>query len=207
MHPRRSRRYFFATRGRCDPDRGLAGGRPASAPVVANPVLGEVGVVGVGGPEHLADLRVVAAPRVDVLDEEGDRGPGGDALEDAGEDPDLVGLAPLGGVAAAPRGPPVEVGLDVGLREGEAGRAPVHHAPDRRPVALPERGHREVCSERVSGHANPVPLCSNASPTAIVRNVRSRHPAQPRPAPDDSIIRANALNWEWVPAALNIALR
>ena len=159
VHPNRSRRYFFAIGGRRHPDRGLAGRRPPAAPVVANPVLREVGVVGVGGPEHVADLRVVAAPRVDVLDEEGDRGAGGRALEHAREDPNRVGLAPLGRMAAPAGAAPVEVGLDVGLGEGEAGRTPVHHTPDRGAVALPERGHREVCSEGVSGHASPVPSC------------------------------------------------
>ena len=110
-----------------------------------------------GGAERVADLRVVAAPRVDVFDEEGDRSAGGGALEHAGEDPHLVGLAPLGGVAAPPGATPVEVGLDVGFGEGETRRAPVHHAPDRGAVAFPERGHREVGSEGVSGHASPVP--------------------------------------------------
>ena len=113
-----------------------------------------------GGPEHVADAGVVAGPRVGVLDEEGDRGPGGSALEHPGEDPHLVRLAPLGGVAA-PAGPaPVEVGLNVGLGEGEAGRAAVHHAPDRRAVALAERGHREMGPEGVAGHARPAPSLS-----------------------------------------------
>ena len=150
-------KVLLRDRPRRDPHRGLAGRGPAAAPIVPDPVLGEVGIVRVRGPEHVADAGVVAGPRVGVLDEERDRGSGGGALEHPGEYPDLVRLAPLGGVAAPAGAAPVEVGLNVGLGKGEAGRAPVHHAPDRRAVALAERGHREMGPEGVAGHARPAP--------------------------------------------------
>ena len=135
----------------------LASRGPAAAPIVSDPVLGEIGVVGVRGPEHVADAGVVTGPRVGVLDEERDRGAGGGAFEHPGEDPDLVRLAPLGGMAAPAGPPPVEVGLEVGFGERKTGRTTVHHTPDRRAVALAERGHREMGPEGIAGHASPVP--------------------------------------------------
>ena len=179
VHPRRSRRHFFATAPAATRDRGLAGRRPAAAPMVPDPVLGEIGVVGVGGPEHVADAGIVAGPRVGVLDEERDRGAGGGPLEHPGEDPHLVRLAPLGGMATPAGAAPVEIGLEVGFREGEPGRTAVHHAPDRRAVALAERGHREVGSEGVAGHERPAP--SFSCQRAIVRN--ARRPARRAPGP------------------------
>src|SRR5581483_9629466 len=50
-----------------DAARGLAGGRAAAAPIVANTVLGPIGVVGVARPELVLGLVVVLRARVDIL--------------------------------------------------------------------------------------------------------------------------------------------
>ena len=142
---------------RRDPERGLASRGPASAAVVANAVLGKIRVVGVGGAEDVPNRAVVPRPCVDVLDEERDRGPRAHAFEHPGQDPDLIRLAALRRMPALARPTAVELGLDVGFGEGEPGRTPVHHAADGGTVALPERRHREMLAEGVTGHGGPVP--------------------------------------------------
>src|SRR4051794_8898442 len=49
--------------------------------------------------------------------------------------------------------PPVEIFLNVFAGEGEAWRASVDHAPDRRSVTFPERSDGEHAPERITGHA------------------------------------------------------
>jgi hypothetical protein len=63
-----------------------------------------------GRAELLGDVAVVLAALVGVADQQRDRRAGGDALVHAGEDLDLVGLAPLRGVPRAPGGAALEVG-------------------------------------------------------------------------------------------------
>ena len=110
------------------------------------------------GAELVLDLAVVLGPRVDVLDLERDRRAGGHLLaarlvgEHAGEDAHLVGLLALGGVARLAGLPLVEIGLDVGDLELDAGRAAVDHAADRRPVAFAPGGDAEQMAEAVVRH-------------------------------------------------------
>ncbi len=107
------------------------------------------------GAEAVSDLRIVLGADVLVLDEKRDRGAGGEPLEHAGEDAHPVGLAALGGEARLAGTAAVEIGLDVGLGERDAGRAAVDHAADRRAVALAERGDAEEMAETVVRHRAP----------------------------------------------------
>src|SRR5690606_41419962 len=74
------------------------GGAPAAARI-ADAVLLPVGVIGMAGAELRGDLRVVPAALVGVADQQRDRCAGGDAIEHAVEDFDLVRLWPRLGVA------------------------------------------------------------------------------------------------------------
>src|SRR5437764_1332394 len=74
------------------PAGGLARRRAAAAAIVADAVLGPVGVVGVPRAEAVLDLAVILGALVLVLDQQADRRAGGQALEHAGEDLDPVGL-------------------------------------------------------------------------------------------------------------------
>ena len=126
--------------------------RAAAAARVAQAVLVVVGVVGVAGTERVEQVRVVLAALIGVADQERDRRPGRSALEDAGEDLDLVLLLALGDVARGARPAPVELGLDVGLGELHAGRTAIDDAADRRAVALAERRDAKQRAERASRH-------------------------------------------------------
>ena len=75
--------------------------------------------------------------------------------EYAGEDFHLVRLAPLGGEARLARPPLVEIGLDVGLGQRDAGWATVDHATDRGPVAFAEGRDPEKMAEGVERHGVP----------------------------------------------------
>lgn len=143
---------FFCHCAGGDAGGSFAGGASAAAPVVADAVFVPVGVVGVAGAELAGDCTVVFAALVGVADEEGDGGAGGCAFKHAGEDFHLVGFAALGNVAAGAGFAAVEVGLDVGFAEGEAGRAAVDDAADARAVAFAEGGNGEELSEGVACH-------------------------------------------------------
>src|SRR5262249_38303994 len=77
------------------PRRARARARRPPPPPVADPVLRVVRVVGVARPVLLLHLPVVARPHVLVRDLECDRGPESQAVEDAAQDPDGVGLLAL----------------------------------------------------------------------------------------------------------------
>jgi len=131
-----------ANRAGRDPHRGLARRLAAAAAIVAQPVLDVISVVGVAGPVLVLDGGIVLRALVDIVDYQPDRGPGGDLragrfiVEHARKDAHLSGScrcvreARLAGPAL------VEVGLDIGLGQRDAGRAAINHAADRRPVAL-----------------------------------------------------------------------
>ena len=110
------------------------------------------------GAELVLDVPVVLGARVDILDLERDRRAGGHLLsarlvgEDAGEDAHLVRLLALGGEARLAGLALVEIGLDVGDVELDAGRAAIDHAADRRPVAFAPGGDAEEMAETVVRH-------------------------------------------------------
>src|SRR5207247_5631950 len=145
---------LLGDRARGDADRGLAGGGPAAAAIVAQAVFLPIRVIGVPGPESVGESAVVLALLVLVSDEKADRRAGRPAFEHTGQNLDAVGLLALRHVAGAAGLPPVEVSLDVALGELEPGRAAVHDASVRGPVALAKRSHAIQQAERVAGHGN-----------------------------------------------------
>ena len=104
--------------------------------------------------ELVGDGTVVLAARVHVADQERDRGAGAAAFVHAGQDFDLIGLAPLRGVARAPGGAAREIGVEVVRRKRQPGRAAVDHAADRRAVGLAEGGDAKEPAKRVHARAS-----------------------------------------------------
>ncbi|EWS63767.1 hypothetical protein Y695_02996 [Hydrogenophaga sp. T4] len=76
------------------------------------------------GAEGLQDVAVVLAALVGVADQQGDRRAGGLALVHATEDFHRVGLVALGDEFRRAGAAAVQIGLDVGLGQGHAGRQP-----------------------------------------------------------------------------------
>ncbi|KAJ0158688.1 hypothetical protein CTA2_11079 [Colletotrichum tanaceti] len=121
-----------------DASDGLAGGGAAAAGRRLDAVLLEVGPVGVGGTgEHVhGRVAVVLGALVLILDEHADRGAKGDAELGAALDDDAVLFVSrcrngaLAGAAA------VQLGLDVGLGKGHAGRDAIDDDTDRFAVGL-----------------------------------------------------------------------
>ncbi len=145
-----------------DPGRGLARRLPTAAAIIPHAVLGEIGVVGVAGPEGRGDLGIVAAALVDVLDHQRDRRAGGHLAaelflgalvrEHAGEDLHRVRLLPLGDELALAGAALLQPLLDVGLGQRDLGRAAIDHAAQRRPVAFAPGRHAEQVAEGVVRH-------------------------------------------------------
>src|SRR5262249_15580903 len=93
------------------PDSLAIGGPPATA-IVADAELGLVGVVGVAGAIEVFEFAVVFGAGVLVAHQHPDRRTSGDALEDAGEDFDLVALFALRGDAALSGAAAIQIGLN-----------------------------------------------------------------------------------------------
>jgi hypothetical protein len=133
----------------------------AATAIIANAVFGVVGVIGVPRPVLVLDFGIVLGALVDIVDDERNRRPGRHLLtgrfidEHAGEDFHLVRLAPLRSEARLARPPFVEIGLDVGLSQRDAGRAAVDHTTDRDPVAFAEGRDPEKMAEGIERHGVP----------------------------------------------------
>src|SRR5882672_4440966 len=138
------------------------------------------------GAEEVFEVCVVLRPRVNAPNDQGDRGPGRDALEDAREHLDLVGLLPLRRHGALSRPPPVEIALDRLRIERNPRRTAVEDHADGGTMALAERGDREDFAE-AAAHRDRFAAESDAparrppsfDPRAItlgaIRNECSRH--------------------------------
>src|SRR5690606_32969878 len=153
-----------------DAHRGFPGRRSAAAPVVAHAVLLLVGVVGVTGPEAVADLAVVSRTLVDVVDQEPNRRARGAPLEHPGENLDPVVLAALGGEARAAGLASVEILLKVRGIERQPRRTTVDDAADSRPVALAESGQREAAADGVTRHRGSPRAGNGAGSGAAARH-------------------------------------
>src|SRR5262249_8761022 len=113
---------------------------------------------------------------VGVADDEAERGAGGEAIEEAGEDLDGVGFLALrdeGGLAGAAA---VELHLDGVQIETEAGRTAGDHAAHGRAVRFAEGGHAEEGSERAR-HAGTV---AQSAARAVARGRGERAETEPR---------------------------
>ncbi len=134
-----------------DPPDGLTGRGPAASPMVADAVLGVVGVVGVARSVDVLEMVVGARVLVLVSHHQRQRGAGGPPLEDSREDLDPVGLVPLGDQPTLPGAPAVEVELDLVGGDGKPCGATVEDHADGRAVRLPERRDAEEMPE-ATGH-------------------------------------------------------
>ena len=146
-----------------DAGRGLTGARPAAAAIVADPVLGIVGEVGVPGTVTVLDLAIVLRALVLVADHERDRCAGGDPLEHTRQDLDPVRLLALGRELRLPGLAAVEPVLDLGLRQRQPRRHAVDHDTDGRPVALAPGRKTEQLAEGGPGHQSLTTEMSGAS--------------------------------------------
>ncbi len=134
-------------RGRRQPRR-----RAPAAARVAQPVLTPVGVIGVAGAKALRDVAVVLAALILVADQQADRRAGGLALVHAREDLDPIRLIALGDELAGAGPPPIQVGLDVGLRQRHAGRTAVDDAADRRAMGFTKVRDGKQRAEGIAAH-------------------------------------------------------
>jgi hypothetical protein len=107
----------------------------------------------VAGPKAILDLAVIAGTLVDVLDDEADRRARRAAFENAGQDPDRVGLRALGHEARATRSPALEIVLQIGLAERQVGRATRDDPAQGGAVTLTAARHREKTTESIASHA------------------------------------------------------
>jgi len=161
-------------------------GLPTAAAIVADAVLGEIGVVGVAGAEGGGDLRIVARALVDVVDDQRDRRAGGDwppnrsRVRSSSNTPERMRTAsgswrwvtnlPCPGRRF------VEPDLDVGLGERNPRRAAVDHAAQRRPMALAPGGDAEQMAEGVVRHWRRFYIPERGLPARIFRSAGvSRH--------------------------------
>src|SRR5260221_10648795 len=107
------------------------------------------------GAELVADRRIILGALVYIFDEKRNRGArrhwsaGPFVLEDAREDFDLVGLSPLRGETRLAGPAFVEIGLDFGGGERDAGRTAIDDTAERRPMAFTEGRHPEHMAEAV----------------------------------------------------------
>ena len=119
--------------------------------------VGARGWIGMTWPKGLQDIAIVLTALVGVLDEEGNRGTGGQALVHAREDLHRIGFVALGHEGAGARTTPVEVGLDVGFGQRQPRRAAVNHAADGRAMGLTKVGDRKKISKGIAAHDCIIP--------------------------------------------------
>ena len=86
-----------------------------AAAIVAQTIFLLVGVVSVSRTENVLNGAVVLRTLVGILNQQANAGPGGHALEYAGEDLHLVRLAALGGIARGSRTTAIEIVLEIGF--------------------------------------------------------------------------------------------
>src|SRR5471032_2064313 len=111
-----------------------------------------VGVVGVAGTEALGDVAVILAALVLVADQQRDRRAGGDALVHARQYLHRVRLLALRHMARRARLATVQLGLDVGLGQGQTRRAAVDHATDGRAMRFAKSTHSKQLAKSIAGH-------------------------------------------------------
>jgi len=122
---------------------------------IANAVLLPIRVIGMTGPELLCDSGVILAARVGVADQQGNRSAGGDALVNAREYFNRIGLVPLRDMPRFTGGATRQVGNKHLRAQRKPRRAAIDHAANRRPVAFAKGGNAQQFSERVARHTLP----------------------------------------------------
>lgn len=64
-----------------------------------------------------------------VKDYHGNRSPGSFSFKNAGKDLNGISLGAAGGIAALPRFPTIQKGLNIAFRKGKSGRTAIHNDP------------------------------------------------------------------------------
>ena len=119
--------------------RGEPPGEVPAPPVVLEAAVAHMGgVVGVAGAGQILCPFVVPRAGIRVLNHGAQGGPGGMALEQAGEDVGLVRLPPGGGQGVFSRGPAAEVKPDGVQVQGQAGGHALQHHADGGAVGFAE---------------------------------------------------------------------
>jgi hypothetical protein len=148
------------------------------------------------GAEGVQQVAVVLAALVGVADQQADRGAGGPAFVDAGQDLHAVGLGALRDMAVLARAAAVQLGLDVGFGQFHPGWAAIDHTTDGRAVTLAEVGHAKEFAEEWSRafgargmsmglHSiRRVPRPDSPPASTALRTEKGREPAAPRPIAD-----------------------
>ena len=151
-------RHDFAPDSSCRDPHGRfpRRGSPAAA-IVPDAVFGHVGVIGMARPVLVLDLAVVLRALVGVLDEQRYRRASGyldpfSIREHPGQNFDLIRFLPLRGVTRLAGPALVEIRLNVGLGQRDAGRTAIDDAADGGPMAFAPGGDAEKVAEAVMGH-------------------------------------------------------
>ena len=110
--------------------------------------------------EPVHDGGVVLGALIGVLDHKRDRRAGGDAIENPGENPDLIQLPPLRRVARLAGPAPLQIPLQIVLRQRHPGRTAIDDAADRGTVTFTKTGDRKERSDGISRHGGD---CSRAT--------------------------------------------
>ena len=132
-----------------DPAGRFACRTPAAAARIAHAVFQLIGKIRVARPVALGNLAIVLRALVDIVDVQRDRRAGRRPLEHAGEDAHRIRLLPLRGEARLAGTAAIQPGLDLGLRQRNAGRAAIDDAADGRPVAFAPGRDPEQVAEAV----------------------------------------------------------
>ena len=134
----------------------FAGGGPAAAAIVPDPVFLPVSDVGVSGAEFLGDIAIVFRALIGVFDHQLNRRAGRDALECAGQNLNRVGLAALRRVFILAGFALVEPCLDHRRFQRDARRAAIDGGTKRRPVTFAPGRDAENMSECIQAHGGGI---------------------------------------------------
>ena len=143
---------FFGHRTRRHARRGFPCRTAPAAAIIARAEFVPIGIVGMAGAELPRDIAVIFAALVGVANQQRNRGAGGFPLEHARQNFHFVRLAPLGNMAAGAGFAAVQIGLNIGSRQRQSGRAAVNNAAQPLAVAFAECGYGEYLSDGVACH-------------------------------------------------------
>ena len=94
------------------------------------------------------DFGIIARAVIDILDHQRQGRAGGLALEHTGQDAHLIGFLALSDEPALARAALIEIGLDIGFRQGQARRHAVE-GPNERTWSELDRHFREEAAREV----------------------------------------------------------
>jgi hypothetical protein len=124
-----------------------------------------------GRAEGTGNFTVVFRFLIRVFNQQADRAAGGFALEHPRQDPDLIRLAPLGGVTAGARLAPVQLDLQIFFANFQSRGTAVDDRSERRTMGLAKGSDAEEFAEAVACH-DDIP---RAGPAQLKIQKRSRY--------------------------------